>query len=235
MSHQTSYAAFVKRLFTSSLGMKMIMALTGIGLWGFMIIHVLGNLQVLLPTGDAINDYAVMLKSNKLILWGARLVLLKMVILHAYTGLKLASQNKKAKGVGYRRYQHKRSSFYSRTMRISGSVVLLFIIFHILHFTGGVVEPDTFAGNITDAEGRHDVYVMVRSAFSNIGWVLLYAICNALLVAHLIHGTQSLWQSLGFRHSTWTPILKNIGWVLVAFIFIGNVLVIPFGVFFSAQ
>jgi succinate dehydrogenase / fumarate reductase, cytochrome b subunit len=203
----------IRQFLNSSIGAKVLMALSGIVVWGFAIGHVLGNLQVLLYApvggylGQQINEYAYFLKTTPWLLWGTRAVVGGGLLLHIYFGLKLAAHNRAARKSRYASGSvHERSTLASRFMAVSGVVLLVFITFHIAHFTLGFVRPDDFA--LKDTRGMHDVYWMMRNSFSNPGIAAFYVVAMVLLFAHLFHGSVSCWQSLGLRHPRWTPLLR---------------------------
>lgn len=207
-------------LFRTSVGKKLVMAVTGLMLYGFVVIHLVGNLQIY-SGQESINQYAYFLKSKPIILWGFRFGLLAIFVLHIQTAFSLAAANKKAnEGVPYDDPSDNGSSLASRTMIASGSLILAFVIFHILHFTVGFIFPDYF--QLKDAAGHHDVYGMVVKGFQ-VWWVtFFYIVSMALLCFHLSHGLSALFQSLGFMNSKYMPLIEKaalVGWVAI---FIGN-------------
>jgi succinate dehydrogenase / fumarate reductase, cytochrome b subunit len=171
---------------TSSIGLKITMAATGVILSLFVLGHMLGNLQVF-QGAEAINDYAKLLRKEPALLWAVRLVLLGAVGLHIWAYLVLRQQNLKARPQGYRDTAYKESSYASRTMRITGPLLLLFIIYHILHFTTGTVHGDFVEG---------DVYHNVMASFRTFSAVI-YLLAMAMLALHLWHGSWSMLQTLG--------------------------------------
>ncbi len=219
----------------SSIGSKVVMALTGIVLWGYAIGHVLGNIQVFLFApqggylGQQINDYARFLHTTPWLLWGTRAVLLVSFALHIYFGMKLAAKNRMARPARYAGGQrHDRSSLGARFMAVSGIVLLVFIAFHLAHFTLGWVNPEYTS--FEDRKGIHDVYRMLREAFA-IPWIAgFYIISVVLLFAHLFHGAVSFWQSLGIRQAKWTPLLR-VGSRLVVVGMIAAYIAIPIVLF----
>src|SRR5688572_28655473 len=172
----------VAGFFRSSLGKKYIMALTGIGLFLFVVGHMLGNLQIFLGP-ESINRYGSFLQSLGELLWLARIGLIVLVLLHIWSAIKLSAENRAARPVGYGEYVPKGSSYASRTMLMSGLIIAAFIIYHLLHFT--VLAPVSGTGvdfaALHDEKGRHDVYRMmilgfrhpVVSVFYIVGMVLL--------------------------------------------------------------
>jgi succinate dehydrogenase / fumarate reductase cytochrome b subunit len=124
----------------SSLGSKFVMALTGLGLFGFVIAHMIGNL-LLFAGPDALNSYAHTLKENGELLWPARVVLLALFIIHIVLGIRLAYANRQARPVRYQYEDTVQASWSSRHMLSTGLVLLAFVVYHLAHFTFGVVVP----------------------------------------------------------------------------------------------
>lgn len=177
----------------STNGKKIIMAITGCILILFVIGHLLGNL--LIYAGPArYNSYAAFLHFDGTLLWIIRIVLIVSVLLHIESAVQLWLRNKRARPVGYSRKESIRSSYASRTMYWSGPIVLAFVIFHLLEFTGGYIHPGSqfIAG---------DVYHNVVAGFS-VWWIsawYIFSLC--LLGLHLRHGLWSMLQSFGMPHS----------------------------------
>ncbi|HZF37449.1 MAG TPA: succinate dehydrogenase, partial [Blastocatellia bacterium] len=134
-------AGALRRLWRSSLGKKYVMAITGFGLWVFVIVHMLGNLQIFLGP-EKINAYAALLKANPALLWSARAGLLFIAILHVTSAAQLVLANRRARPIGYKFKKPVASTFANRTMWISGAILLAFILFHLAHFTFGLVNPE---------------------------------------------------------------------------------------------
>ena len=210
----------VTRFFNSTLGKKYLMALTGFALFGFVIVHMLGNLQVF-ASAAAINEYAHLLKSKPVLLWGARLGLLTITILHIVTALQLVLRNRAARPVKYKNSQAPvAASLSSRTAAISGTIILGFIIYHLLQFTIGVTNPDFLL--LRDAQGNHDVFAMVVRGFSNPFVSVFYLVAMALLCLHLSHGVSSMFQSLGLKNGAYDTLISRVAKVAAAAVFIGN-------------
>jgi succinate dehydrogenase / fumarate reductase, cytochrome b subunit len=203
----------------SSLGSKYLMALTGLGLTGFVIAHMLGNLQVFLGR-DALNSYAAALKHMGGLLWIARAGLLAIFVLHIIYGIKLALANHEARPVPYHFKQYREATLASRTMIWTGLVILAFVLFHLAHFTFFLVNSGF--SELHDAQGRHDVYAMTILGFRNPVISLLYVVAMALLAFHLSHGFQSLFQSLGLNHPRWLSAIRGTSLGLAVVIFVGN-------------
>jgi succinate dehydrogenase / fumarate reductase cytochrome b subunit len=221
----------------SSLGSKFLMALTGLGLTLFVIAHMLGNFQ-LYSGRDALNSYAAALKHMPGLLWTARAGLLLIFVLHIVYGVKLALANRAARPVMYHFKKYREATPASRTMIWTGLVTLAFVLFHLAHYTFGIVQTVP----VRDAEGnvryesplrledvqnvqdpkRQDVYAMTVYGFRNPVISLLYIIAMAFLAYHLSHGVQSLFQSLGLNHPRWMPLLQGASLVVAVVIFVGN-------------
>lgn len=179
----------------STIGQKVIMAITGLLLFGFVVAHLLGNLQMFAGP-DAINEYAKMLKSMPLVLWGARVGLLTVFLLHIAVAISLKKRNMSARPEGYVYEDTVQASLASRTMIVTGTLILLYVAYHLAHFTLGVTHPEFF--HRTDNKGRHDVYAMVVLSFQNIGLCSVYILAMGVLAFHLSHGIASFFQTMGW-------------------------------------
>ncbi len=195
------------------------MAVTGLLLLGFVIVHMLGNLQIFLGP-DALNDYSKHLKEMPLLLWPARIFLLITLVTHILVSMSLAIENRNARPVRYAAQDTIQASYASRTMVMSGIIIFLFIIYHLLHFTFGKIQPQFFEH--LDPKGRQDVYGMVVYGFQNIYVSASYIFAMAVLCFHLSHGIMSLFQSLGLSSEATAPLFKKTAIGLSLLIFIGN-------------
>lgn len=202
----------------SSLGKKYIMAITGLGLMGFVVAHLLGNLQIFIGA-EAINNYAQKLKDLGGLLWVARIGLIGLFVGHAVTAAQLSIENKKARPIAYQNPSTIKATLSSRTMIISGLVVLSYLIYHILHFTIHCADPSFSA--LVDAQGRHDVYRMIVLGFSNTAVSVAYIVAMFFLAAHLKHGASSVFQSLGLNNSKFRCLTEWFGPVFSAIVFLG--------------
>lgn len=217
---QVSSAGLLARLWQSSLGKKYVMAITGLGLYIFVIIHMIGNLQVFFgPT--RINEYAHTLKANPALLWTARLGLLVIALLHVTAALSLAYANRKARPINYAVGKPVASTFAQRTIVVSGLILLAFILFHLAHFTLGYVNAQylQFQDPLT---GYQDVRRMMIEGFSNPLVVLFYIVSMGLLLLHLSHGVSSTFQSLGLRSKKTLGFFKRLAQVSALLLFLGN-------------
>lgn len=214
-----------KRFFQSSLGKKYIMALTGFALFAFVIAHMAGNLQIFLGP-KAINDYAYFLKSNPGLLWSARAGLLAVTALHIISAIQLVRANRRARPAGYNEYKVVAASLGARTIVISGLIILAFVIYHLLHFTFGVTNPE-YMTLVDPADPlRHDVYRMMIRGFSNVWVSAFYIIAMGLLCLHLSHGVTSMFQSLGLRRKAITRSINLFARAAALIIFLGNVAIV---------
>src|SRR5580698_6535461 len=124
----------ITNLFTSSLGKKFIMAITGLAMFGFVVAHLAGNLQVFIGP-ESINRYGHFLQTNLELIWPARIFLLLMIALHIWSAIKLSAENKAARPVPYANWNPTTASYASRTMLMSGIIIFVFIVYHLLHYT----------------------------------------------------------------------------------------------------
>lgn len=195
----------------SSVGAKQVMALTGLGLVLFAIVHMVGHLGMF-GGRDAYNAYAHFLQSLGALKWLARGGLLAIVAIHIITAISLTRANGAARPQKYAVYRTVRTSFFARTMALTGLVILAFIIYHLAHFTLGWVQPDAF--HTLDDKGRYDAYSMFVLGFQNWAILISYLVAVTLLSFHLAHGASSWLQSLGWKHPKYDAVLDKLGPVL---------------------
>jgi succinate dehydrogenase / fumarate reductase cytochrome b subunit len=203
------------RFWQTTVGKKALMAVTGVILFGFVVGHLLGNLQIYQPP-EKINRYSAALKSLPALLWGARLILLASVMLHIWSSFQLWLLQREARPIGYLKKTNLASTYASRTMMWSGPIILAFIIFHLLHFTFGTVHP----GGPFD---EHNVYNNVVTGFQVWPVSVFYIIAMIMLCYHLYHGLWSMFQSLGISHPVYTPWLKLLAKIFAILIAAGNI------------
>jgi len=181
---------WVVEFYRSTIGKKVVMALTGVVLVGYVVVHVLGNLLVFRGP-EAINSYAELLKSSTLLVWSVRAILLVSVVLHIHSAWSLTRLGLAARPEGYERSVRQSSTWSARSMRVGGVILLVFVVFHLLHFTTGTVHP---------AFSPLDVYNNVLIGFG-IPWVVgFYLVAMIALGLHLHHGLWSTFQTLGLNH-----------------------------------
>lgn len=226
-AHPNTTGSFVMRAVTSSAGAKVVMSITGLLLLGFVIVHVAGNLQVF-GGQEVFNSYAAFVKGSSEVLWAARLGLLGVVVIHILSAVRLSRINKAARPQAYVVKKYRAANWYSRYMLVSGLIVLAFIVFHLLHFTVGVIQPEHFA--LHDAKGRHDAWSMMVLGFQVPWVVIVYVVSMILLGFHLAHGIWSALQSLGLWGKRWTPFWLSAGKV-IAWLIVLAFIIIPIGLF----
>ena len=210
--------SWMKRTFCSSIGLKMIMAVTGLALFLFLIAHLSGNLLTF-AGAEAFNTYAAKLKSLGPLLWVARIGLLVVFATHVLTATMLTRKNRAARPQNYVFKDTIQASYASRTMMMSGVITLLFVLYHLAHFTFhwvGATDAEHF-----DYLGRHDAYQMLVLGFQNPVTSGLYVIAMLVLGMHLSHGLSSLFQSLGLNHPNFFPAIKKVAPLLAWAIVIG--------------
>ncbi len=202
----------IRPLFQSTVGKKVIMAVTGLILVGFVIAHVAGNLLVFVGA-DKMNAYAHFLKANLEVLWAVRLVLLGSVSLHVWSALELTRASREARPTPYKRKETQTSTFAASTVRIGGVVILLFVVFHLLHFTTGTIQPAGFS--------ETDVYRNVVGSFE-VPWVAgLYLVAMIALGLHLYHGAWAAFRTLGLRPPSEMPTKRSISAVVAVVVWLG--------------
>ena len=210
----------VMTLYRSSVGKKVIMAVTGVILIGFIFFHMYGNLKVL--AGSAyFNAYAEGLRElgkpifgHEHLLWIMRLGLLAAVGLHIWSAVELHLQNQAGRPVHYVKHTKLEANYANLTMRYGGVIIFLFIIFHLMHFTFGTrgVHPDFKPG---------DAYHNLVTGFQSIPVSLFYILAMIVVGFHLYHGTWSMFQTLGFNNQTYAKPLRILGLVLALIITVG--------------
>jgi succinate dehydrogenase / fumarate reductase cytochrome b subunit len=216
---RTEARGFILEFCHSSVGRKMIVAVTGVILILFVIGHLLGNLQIFIGP-EWINAYSQHLRDLGPLLWMIRAFLLISVLLHIYFTILLAIENRRARPESYRDRNYVKASWASRHMVVSGVVVLAFIIFHLLHFTARKFNPQ-FPLLKLDPLNRSDIYSMMVYGFQNVYVSIFYIVGLFLLTLHLTHGSSSFFQSLGFNNQRLTPKLAVAGRIFAWLLFIG--------------
>jgi len=211
------------RTWRSSLGKKYIIALTGCALFGFVIAHLVGNLQIFLGP-ESINRYGQFLQTTPELLWPARIALIILVVLHIVAAVQLSSENKRARAVPYQQYEVVAASYASRTMLMSGLIIAVFVIYHLLHFTVQIPGIN-FTGKdfrvLEDAKARHDIYAMMVIGFQQPLVSGFYILGIALLCLHLSHGVSSMFQSMGWKNKYYGQFIDKAAMVVALLIFLG--------------
>lgn len=184
----------MRKFWSSSIGKKILMALSGGVLVLFLIAHLLGNLEIFAGR-DAINTYSAFLLSIPKMLWSLRIGIIVAFVVHLVTSVQLSLAQRAARPVKYLDKKSRAATLASRTMLLGGLVVLSFVLFHLAHLTFGITNPDHAA--LVDEKGRHDVYSMVVLGFQDIRISLFYILAQIFLGFHLSHGFSSAAQTLG--------------------------------------
>ncbi len=208
------------KLFKNSVGRKLIMAATGLGMIGFVVMHLLGNFSIFLGP-EGINVYAARLQSLGPLLWVARLGILAMAAFHITFGIWLTLENRRAKPEAYAVRKRQASTFGSETMIYSGLLLLTFVVFHLLHFTLRVIFPET--SNLIDSAGRADVFTMVTESFRKFPVVVIYLAAMAVLFFHVGHGFKSLVQTIGLNNDKTLPLFGKASPLLALVLALGYI------------
>jgi len=198
---------------TSSIGKKLIMSLTGLFLIIFLVVHLIGNLQLLMDDGGRqFNLYAKFMTTNPVIQitsYG----LYFFILLHAIQGILLWLKNKAAKGSSYAVNNTRATNTvagFAKNMGWLGTIILVFLLIHMYQFwlqmKLGYVEMATYEG-----EQVKNLYLPVKEVFSNIGFVIFYILSMVVIAFHLWHGFQSSFQTLGLNHKKYTPFIQGLG------------------------
>jgi len=208
------------RFYQATIGKKAVMAVTGVILFGFVIGHLIGNLQVFAGR-EALDAYGHFLHhSTHGLIWVVRLVLLASVIAHIVASIQLTAVKMEARPIGYVKTDYSHSSYASRTMMWSGPIVAAFIVFHLMDLTWGNVNPAFQDGH---------VYDNLIASFSRWPVALAYIVALTLLCTHLYHGISSMFQSLGLSHPNYTPAIQHFA-KLAAFLIWAGYVSIPIAV-----
>jgi succinate dehydrogenase cytochrome b subunit len=203
-------------LLDTSVGKKAALAVSGVILFGFVIGHMLGNLQVL-EGPEVFNAYAEGIKSKPVLLWGVRSLLLLALLVHTTIVLELYGKSVAARPIGYKVKKNIATSYAASMMKVTGPLLLVYIIFHLAHFT----FPGMALGDYEHVPG--DVYSNFVNAFQ-IPWVVaVYVFANLMLSMHLYHGAFSMLQSVGLSHPRYDKRLKYIARGLAFLVTAGNV------------
>jgi len=203
--------SWILRFYMSNIGLKIIMALTGFGMFGFLVAHMVGNLQIFWGA-EIINEYAESLHSHPTVLWPRRFGMIASIGAHIHAAVTLTARSMAARPEGYRKL--KRTKRVELGMRLSGVVVLGFVIYHLLHLTFGSVHSDYIHG---------DVYHNVTTAFANPVVAIVYMVCNLLLGVHLFHGLWSMFRTLGVSSPRYDRLARGFATALTLTIVGGNV------------
>jgi len=212
---------FLLDLYSTAVGKKYVMAITGLIGAGFVVVHMIGNLKMYLGAeeidhyGEFLRELLVPLLPRTVTLWLLRFVLIGAVLLHVHAAYTLTLMNRRARPV---KYQSSRdyiaANFASRTMRWTGIIVVLFLLWHLADFTWGWVNPDFVRG---------EVYRNVDASLSRWPVALLYVVANIALGIHLFHGIWSLFQSMGWSNPRFNPWRRWLATAVATLVVVGNV------------
>ena len=186
----------MKAFWDSTIGKKIVMGVTGLGLIGFVVVHMAGNLQMFLGA-DAMHEYAVLLRTIPELLWLARIGLIVMAILHVVAATQLTLRNRAARPDGYAKQEPQASTFASRWMRFGGVFLLVFIIIHLGHFTTG-----WFNKGMVHLQPYSNVVILFK--YQPV-WVVIYVLAMIVLGLHLYHGTWASIRTLGLEKRSADP------------------------------
>ena len=211
----------VLRFWHSAVGKKWVMAVSGIMLLGFVFAHMIGNLKVYLGK-TSINVYGEWLRTlgehalpRTVLLWGIRIGLIAAFVLHIVAAAQLTRMNQKARPVRYQSHRdYVAANFASRTMRWTGIIIALFLIFHLMDLTWGNANPSFVRG---------DPYDNMIDSFQRVPVAIAYIVANIALAIHIFHGAWSMFQSLGLNNPRWNHARRTFAAAFAIIIGIGNV------------
>jgi len=220
---------------TSQVGRKILTGITGVLLVLYVIAHLSGNLSLLSSDHNAFNKYGAFLHSFGTLFYLIEIGLAVVILLHAYIGISIALRKRQARKQGYQSYSSKggnsKQSMSSRTMAITGTVLLLFIIIHVIQFRFGPGPAEGYSVLI-DGKEVHDLRRVTFETFQHIGWVALYVGVMLLLGFHLRHGIWSALQSLGAMRPRYSPVIYSLALILGILLAIGF-LVLPIWIYIN--
>ena len=195
-------------LFASTVGRKIVMAITGQVLVLFIVFHIAGNSTIFF---HALNAYVAGLYNLPVFVWAGRIILVLAFILHSYYGIVLKLENHEAKPGSYAVTSYRKATFAGRNQIWTGVLILAFLVYHLLQFTFQITNPGVAADTHKDALGRPDVFTMVVAGFQDIAVPLVYVVSLAALGLHLHHGMQSSIQTWGLNNDRTLPAFEKAG------------------------
>lgn len=215
---------------SSSLGKKVVMGLTGLFLISFLVVHCFLNSFIFFNDGGLMFNTGAHFMATNWLIRAMEVVLMLGLILHVVQALVLTLENKKARPVGYAQVNGAaNSSWYSRSMGLLGTLLLIFLIIHLAHFW----VKSRFTGLPgEDANGHENLYAVMQETFKHMWVVIVYSLAMISLAYHLMHGFQSAFQTLGLNHKKYTPLIKSVGmWfsIIVPIIFAAMPIAMHFG------
>lgn len=220
MSIQDKLVSTPKRIWDSTVGLKLAMAVSGAVLVAFVVGHMLGNLQVYAGQ-DVYNDYAAFMQGLGGLLWVARLSLLALLAIHVAAGIKLKARNTSARKLPYAGGLRTRSTNWNaRVMVWTGIIVLAYLVYHIAHFT---LEAVSYREGLVDAAGRRDLYTNFVLSFQNPINVAIYVVGNLAIASHLWHGVSSMFHTLGIAAGPYRRAFDYVGPTVAVIVGVGNI------------
>lgn len=207
-------------LLLSSVTLKIVMAITGAAMVGFVLQHMLGHL-IVFQGREAYNEYAAFMQGLGGIKWGARLGLLGMIGAHIAAAVALTNRNQRARPEGYQKLKAQRTSLAAKSMWYAGVAIFFLIAYHLAHFTLGLVDAEQFAW--VDAAGHRDIYSHFVLGFQDPRILLMYLAFVTFVCMHLSHGVTSMFKTMGLSRGRYTMIIDMVGPAIAVFLFIGYV------------
>lgn len=211
-----SKSSRLSMMWTSTIGLKVIMAASGLILVGFVIGHMAGNLQIFIGR-EAYNSYAHFLQGLGELLWLARITLLTLLVVHVASAVKLNQRNREARPNAYAKLRSSRTSVHAKIMMLSGLAILAFVLYHLAHFTVRSVHTEYM--NPADPT---DVYTFFVQSFQDPLITGTYVVANLLLASHLAHATSSMFRTLGVSVGGYRPMLEKVGPAIGLIVAVGN-------------
>jgi succinate dehydrogenase / fumarate reductase cytochrome b subunit len=228
----------LKKALRSGVARKLINGVTAIGLVGFVVVHLLGNLAIYAPDkGEAFNAYAATLHDLGIGLYVLEVGLLLFFVLHAWFGIKLWLKNRSARTEKYAVRQKSKKgpskfNLASINMAFTGMILLIFVVVHVAQFRFGLFTDKAQYENTGPTGKVFDLYGMVVDAFANPGWVIFYCTAVFFLGWHLRHGFWSILQTIGAMNSRWTQSVYAIGALIAVIVAAGFFFMPPYIYFF---
>ncbi|HEY4651466.1 MAG TPA: succinate dehydrogenase cytochrome b subunit [Pontibacter sp.] len=218
------------KTFSSTVGRKIVMSITGLFLCSFLVVHLVGNLQLFKDDGGlAFNVYSEFMGHNPVIRV-MEIVLLLGFVFHIYDALVLTRRNQAARPVGYaNNHPEENSTWSSRNMGLLGTIILVFLIIHLYNFFWRA----RFGELPLDSAGVPDLFLVVQQSFQEWWYVAIYVIAMVALAYHLIHGFQSAFQSLGLNHKKYTPFIQKVGYAFSVLVSLGFAIIPLYFYFFK--
>jgi succinate dehydrogenase / fumarate reductase, cytochrome b subunit len=204
----------------SSVGRKVLLSVTGILMVLFVFFHALGNSTIYFHW---INAYSEHLHALPALIWLYRVFMLVVLLVHVFFGIQLTLENKDAKPLEYVCKRNLRATFASKNMIWTGTIIAIYLVYHLLHFTAQVINTEFAASSHADTLGRPDVYEMVVRNFQSVFISLVYIFAMTALALHLTHGIQSLFQTLGLNNEKTMPLIIKAGAITAIILALGYI------------